>query len=181
MEMKMSSTDKTHPGNGQVALVITGAGRGIGAAIAHELSRSGRHGRTFCADARSRPLSNRLRQAIAPERAGSAEVVPLRRDSSLQSVEAAAKTRRSLRWDASTSWSTTRASADSSGPLHQLAPDVLGADPEHEPARRLLCMTRAFASDDDSRALRPHHQHFVSRRKESRCRTAQPTPPPNGD
>ena len=77
--------DEGHALAGQVA-VITGAGRGIGAAIAHELSRLGA---TAVLCGRTRAALESSAQAIA-QAGGKAEVVPCD-VTSLPSVEAAAK------------------------------------------------------------------------------------------
>jgi NAD(P)-dependent dehydrogenase (short-subunit alcohol dehydrogenase family) len=73
------------PLDGQVA-VISGAGRGIGAAIAHELSKLGA---IVVLCGRTRPALEQTAQSIA-EAVGKAEVVPWD-VTSLASVEAAAK------------------------------------------------------------------------------------------
>ena len=77
--------DEGHALAGQVA-VITGAGRGIGAAIAHELSRLGA---TAVLCGRTRAALESSAQAIA-QAGGKAQVVPCD-VTSLPSVEAAAK------------------------------------------------------------------------------------------
>jgi 3-oxoacyl-[acyl-carrier protein] reductase len=117
METKMSSTDKTHPLNGQVALV-TGAGRGIGAAIARKLSDLGAavalSGRTVA------PLES-TSKTIA-QSGGKCEVIPCD-VSNLQSVEEAARTIESSfgRIDILVNNAAIRGVE---GPLHQLPPDV---------------------------------------------------------
>jgi 3-oxoacyl-[acyl-carrier protein] reductase len=77
--------EPVHPLGGQVA-VITGAGRGIGAAIAYKLSELGA---TAVLCGRTRSALESTAQAIA-QAGGNAEVVPCD-VTSLQSVEAAAK------------------------------------------------------------------------------------------
>lgn len=117
MEMKMSPTDKTNPLNGQVALV-TGAGRGIGAAIARQLSNlgavvalCGRTVATLESTAKTITLSG-----------GKCEVVPCD-VSNLQSVEEATRTVESLfgRIDILVNNAGFRGVE---GPLYQLPPDV---------------------------------------------------------
>jgi 3-oxoacyl-[acyl-carrier protein] reductase len=137
METKMSPTDKTHPLNGQVA-VVTGAGRGIGAAIARELLNLGAgvalYGRTVAtleSTAKTIALSG-----------GKCEVVPCD-VSNLQSVDEAAKTVESLfgRIDILVNNAAVRGVE---GPLHQLPPDVWDQILNTN-LRGVYYMTRAFA------------------------------------
>ncbi len=129
--------EKHYPLAGQVA-VITGAGRGIGAAIAHELSRMGAmavlSGRTLAAlDSAAHTIA---------EAGGKAEVVPCD-VTSLQSVEAAAKqVEASLgRLDILVN---NAGIGGFGGPLHQLPPDawdrILNTN-----LRGVYYTTRAFA------------------------------------
>ena len=105
-----------HPLAGQVA-VITGAGRGIGAAIAHELSSLGA---TALLCGRTRAALASAAQAIA-QAGGRAEVIPCD-VTSLQSVEAAAK-------HVEASFGRVDILVNNAGiggfggPLHQLPPD----------------------------------------------------------
>lgn len=133
----MSSTDKTHSLDGQVA-VITGAGSGIGAAIARELSNLGAAvvlcGRTVAtleSTAKTIALSG-----------GKCEVVPCD-VSNLQSVEEAAKTVESLfgRIDILVNNAAVRGVE---GPLHQLPPDIWDQILNTN-LRGVYYMTRAFA------------------------------------
>ncbi|HXC43888.1 MAG TPA: SDR family NAD(P)-dependent oxidoreductase [Candidatus Dormibacteraeota bacterium] len=133
----MSPTDKTHPLNGQVA-VVTGAGRGIGAAIARELLNLGAgvalYGRTVAtleSTAKTIALSG-----------GKCEVVPCD-VSNLQSVDEAAKTVESLfgRIDILVNNAAVRGVE---GPLHQLPPDVWDQILNTN-LRGVYYMTRAFA------------------------------------
>jgi 3-oxoacyl-[acyl-carrier protein] reductase len=136
-QMSMIRNDAVQPLAGQVA-VITGAGRGIGAAIAHELSSLGATavlcGRTLAALESSA-------HAIT-ESGGTAEVV-LCDVTNLQSVEAAAKR-------VETSLGRVDILVNNAGiggfggPLHQLAPDswehILNTN-----LRGVFYTTRAFA------------------------------------
>jgi 3-oxoacyl-[acyl-carrier protein] reductase len=137
MEMKMSATDKTHPLTGQVALV-TGAGRGIGAAIARQLSNLGAAvalcGRTVAA-------LESTAKTIA-QGGGKCEVVPCD-VSNLRSVEEAARTVDSLfgRIDILVNNAGFRGVE---GPLYQLPPDVWDQILNTN-LRGIYYMTRAFA------------------------------------
>jgi 3-oxoacyl-[acyl-carrier protein] reductase len=106
-----------HPLVGQVA-VITGAGRGIGAAIAHELSNLGA---TAVVCGRTRAALESTAQAIT-QAGGKAEAIPCD-VTSLQSVEATAKHVEASfgRVDMLVNNAGIRGF---DGPLHQLAPDA---------------------------------------------------------
>ena len=129
--------DEGHALAGQVA-VITGAGRGIGAAIAHELSRLGA---TAVLCGRTRAALESSAQAIA-QAGGKAEVVPCD-VTSLPSVEAAAK-------HVEASFGRLDILVNNAGvggfggPLHQLAPEaweqILNTN-----LRGVYFTTRAFA------------------------------------
>ena len=129
--------DEGHALAGQVA-VITGAGRGIGAAIAHELSRLGA---TAVLCGRTRAALESSAQAIA-QAGGKAEVVPCD-VTSLPSVEAAAK-------QVEASFGRVDILVNNAGvggfggPLHQLAPEaweqILNTN-----LRGVYFTTRAFA------------------------------------
>jgi 3-oxoacyl-[acyl-carrier protein] reductase len=137
METKMSPTDKTLPLSGQVA-VVTGAGRGIGAAIARGLSNLGAAvalcGRTVTA-------LESTAKAIA-QNGGKCEVVGCD-VSNLQSVEEAARTVDSLfgRIDILVNNAAIRGVE---GPLHQLPPDVWDQILNTN-LRGVYYITRAFA------------------------------------
>jgi 3-oxoacyl-[acyl-carrier protein] reductase len=112
-----SRRDEVHPLDGQVA-VITGAGRGIGAAIAHKLGELGAIA-VLCG--RTRSALESTAQAIT-QTGGNAEVVPCD-VTSLQSVEAAAKRVEGLfgRVDMLVN---NAGVGGFGGPLHELAPEA---------------------------------------------------------
>lgn len=109
--------DAVHPVAGQVA-VVTGAGRGIGAAIAHELSGLGA---TTVLCGRSRGALESSAQAIA-QAGGTAEVVSCD-VTSLESVEAAAK-RVEASFGRVDILVNNAGVGGFGGPLHQLSPDA---------------------------------------------------------
>jgi 3-oxoacyl-[acyl-carrier protein] reductase len=115
--MNASPVDKALPLAGQVA-VITGAGRGIGAAIARSLAKLGA---TAMLCGRSRGALESAVKAIA-DAGGKAEVVPCD-VTSLESVEAAAKRIESSagRVDILVN---NAGIGGFDGPLHQLPPDA---------------------------------------------------------
>jgi 3-oxoacyl-[acyl-carrier protein] reductase len=123
--------------DGQVA-VITGAGRGIGAAIAQQLSNLGA---TAVLCGRTRPALDSVAQAIA-QAGGKAEAVPCDL-TSLQSVEAAARHVEASfgRMDILVN---NAGIGGFGGPLHQLPPDswdqILNTN-----LRGVYYTTRAFA------------------------------------
>ncbi len=129
--------EKDYPLAGQVA-VVTGAGRGIGAAIARALSRLGA---TAILCGRTRAALESAAQAIA-QAGGKAEVVPCD-VSNLESVETAAKhVERSFgRLDILVN---NAGIGGFGGPLHQLPPDawdqILNTN-----LRGVYYTTRAFA------------------------------------
>ena len=129
--------DAVHPLAGQVA-VITGAGRGIGAAIAHELSSLGA---TAVLCGRTRAALESSAQAIA-QAGGKAEVLPCD-VTSLQSLEAAAK-RVEASFGRVDILVNNAGIGGFGGPLHQLAPDswdrILNTN-----LRGVYYTTRAFA------------------------------------
>jgi 3-oxoacyl-[acyl-carrier protein] reductase len=135
--MKMSPSDSTHPLKGQVA-VVTGAGRGIGAAIARELSNLGV---TTVLCGRTVATLESTAKTIA-QGGAKCEVVPCD-VSDLQSVEEAARTVEALfgRVDILVNNAGVRGVE---GPLHQLPPDgwdeILNTN-----LRGVYYMTRAFA------------------------------------
>jgi 3-oxoacyl-[acyl-carrier protein] reductase len=135
--MDQERLDRVHPLDGQVA-VITGAGRGIGAAIAHELSRLGAAA-VLCG--RTRSALESTAQAIA-QAGGKAEAVPCD-VTSLQSVETAAK-RVEASFGRVDILVNNAGIAGFGGPLHQLPPDawdqILNTN-----LRGAYYMTRAFA------------------------------------
>jgi 3-oxoacyl-[acyl-carrier protein] reductase len=112
-----NKVDAVHPLAGQVA-VVTGAGRGIGAAIAQELSSLGA---TVVLCGRTRAALEAAAQAIA-RAGGKAEVVPCD-VTSLQSVEAAAGRVEALfsRVDVLVN---NAGVGGFGGPLHQLPPEA---------------------------------------------------------
>jgi 3-oxoacyl-[acyl-carrier protein] reductase len=114
--MNAPSSDKAHPLSSQVA-VITGAGRGIGAAIAHELSRLGAVA-VLCG--RTRAALESTAKAIA-QGGGVAEVLPCD-VTDLPSVENAARhVEKTLgRVDILVNNAGVRGLA---GPLHEFSPD----------------------------------------------------------
>jgi 3-oxoacyl-[acyl-carrier protein] reductase len=122
---------------GQVA-VITGAGRGIGAAIALELARLGA---TAVLSGRTRSTLDSAARAIA-DAGGKAEVVPCD-VTSLQSVDTAAK-------QVEASFGRVDILVNNAGiggfggPLHQLPPDAWDAILNTN-LRGVFYMTRAFA------------------------------------
>ncbi len=122
---------------GQLA-VVTGAGRGIGAAIARELSRLGAIA-VLCG--RTRAALESSGQAIVQE-GGKAEVVPCD-VTSLESVEAAAK-RVEASYGRVDILVNNAGVGGFGGPLHQLAPDaweqILNTN-----LRGVYFTTRAFA------------------------------------
>jgi 3-oxoacyl-[acyl-carrier protein] reductase len=129
--------DAVHPLTGQTA-VITGAGRGIGAAIARELSSLGA---TAVLCGRTRANLDSAAQSIA-QAGGKAEVIPCD-VTSLESVEAAARQVESLfgRVDILVN---NAGIGGFGGPLHQLPPDawdqILNTN-----LRGVFYTTRAFA------------------------------------
>jgi 3-oxoacyl-[acyl-carrier protein] reductase len=135
--MKMSPTEKTQPLNGQVA-VVTGAGRGIGAAIAGQLSN---RGAAVALCGRTVATLETTAKSIA-QSGGKSEVVPCD-VSNLQSVEEAAKTIESLfgRIDILVNNAAIRGVE---GPLYQLPPQVWDQILNTN-LRGVYYMTRAFA------------------------------------
>jgi len=133
----MSPDENPLPLNGQAA-VVTGAGRGIGAAIARKLSGLGAAvalcGRTI------KPLESTAKTIALS--GGKCKVVPCD-VSNLQSVEEAAKTIESLfgRLDILVNNAAIRGVE---GPLHQLPPDVWDQILNTN-LRGVYYMTRAFA------------------------------------
>jgi 3-oxoacyl-[acyl-carrier protein] reductase len=129
--------DAVHPLAGQVA-VVTGAGRGIGAAIARTLSSLGA---TAVLCGRTRGALESSAQAIA-QAGGSAEVV-LCDVTSLESVEAAAK-RVEASFGRLDILVNNAGIGGFGGPLHQLPPDawerILNTN-----LRGVYYTTRAFA------------------------------------
>jgi 3-oxoacyl-[acyl-carrier protein] reductase len=115
--MDKRSNDKLHCLAGQVA-IVTGAGRGIGAAIARSLAKLGA---TVVLSGRTRDALEASAKAIA-DAGGKAEVIPCD-VSSLESVEAAAKRVESSlgRVDILVN---NAGIAGFGGPLHQLPPDA---------------------------------------------------------
>jgi len=109
--------EKDYPLAGQVA-VVTGAGRGIGAAIAQALSRLGA---TAVLCGRTRAALESTAQAIA-QTGGKAEVVPCD-VSNLESVEAAAK-RVEGSFGRLDILVNNAGVGGFGGPLHQLPPDA---------------------------------------------------------
>jgi 3-oxoacyl-[acyl-carrier protein] reductase len=137
MEVKMSPTEKTHPLNGQSA-VVTGAGRGIGAAIARQLSNLG--AAVALCGRMIEPLESTAKTIALS--GGKCEVVPCD-VSNLQSVEEAAKTVESLfgRIDILVNNAGFRGIE---GPLYQLPPEVWDQILNTN-LRGVYYMTRAFA------------------------------------
>jgi NAD(P)-dependent dehydrogenase (short-subunit alcohol dehydrogenase family) len=135
---------------GQVA-VITGAGRGIGAAIANELSSLGA---TAVLCGRTRAALESTAQEIA-QAGGKAEVV-LCDVTSLQSVEAAAK-RLETSFGRVDILVNNAGIGGFGGPLHQLAPDsweqILNTN-----LRGVFYTTRAFAP----MMIRAHSGHIIN-------------------
>ncbi|MFZ0759762.1 MAG: SDR family NAD(P)-dependent oxidoreductase [Candidatus Sulfotelmatobacter sp.] len=135
--MNVLREDPAHPLSGQVA-VVTGAGRGIGAAIARELSRLGG---IVVLCGRTRAGLDSTAQAIA-EASGKAEVVVCD-VTSLPSVEAAARHVEAAlgRVDILVN---NAGIGGFGGPLHQLAPEaweqILNTN-----LRGVFYTTRAFA------------------------------------
>jgi NAD(P)-dependent dehydrogenase (short-subunit alcohol dehydrogenase family) len=135
--MSTVRVDPVQPLVGQVA-IVTGAGRGIGAAIAHELSSLGA---TAVLCGRTRAALESVAQAIA-QSGGKAEAVPCD-VSNLHSVEAAAKRVEDLfgRVDILVN---NAGIGGFGGPLHQLPPDswdqILNTN-----LRGVYYTTRAFA------------------------------------
>ncbi|MGA7929367.1 MAG: SDR family NAD(P)-dependent oxidoreductase [Candidatus Sulfotelmatobacter sp.] len=135
--MSTVRTDAVHSLAGQVA-IVTGAGRGIGASIARQLSSLGA---TAVLCGRTDAVLESSAQAIA-QAGGKAEVVPCD-VTSLQSVEAAAKHVEALfgRVDILVN---NAGIGGFGGPLHQLAPDswdqILNTN-----LRGVFYTTRAFA------------------------------------
>jgi 3-oxoacyl-[acyl-carrier protein] reductase len=135
--MSENRADAVQPLSGQVA-VVTGGGRGIGAAIAHELSKMGA---TSVLCGRTHAALESSAQAIA-QAGGKAEVVVCD-VTSLQSVESAARR-------VETSFGRVDILVNNAGiggfggPLHQLAPDswekILNTN-----LRGVFFTTRAFA------------------------------------
>jgi 3-oxoacyl-[acyl-carrier protein] reductase len=114
--MDKTRRETTHPLGGQVA-VITGAGRGIGAAIARELSNLGA---TAVLCGRTPAILESTAQVIT-QAGGKAEVVPCD-VMSVQSVEAAAK-RVEASFGRVDILVNNAAIRGVEGPLHQLPPD----------------------------------------------------------
>jgi NAD(P)-dependent dehydrogenase (short-subunit alcohol dehydrogenase family) len=109
--------DKAQPLAGQVA-VITGAGRGIGLAIARSLSRLG--ATTALCGRAGTPLDSAAKAIVEP--GGKAEVIPCD-VTSLESVEAAAK-RIEASFGRVDVLINNAGIAGFVGPLHQLPPDA---------------------------------------------------------
>jgi 3-oxoacyl-[acyl-carrier protein] reductase len=109
--------DKAQPLAGQVA-VITGAGRGIGLAIARSLSRLG--ATTALCGRAGTPLDSAAKAIV--EAGGKAEVIPCD-VTSLESVEAAAK-RIEASFGRVDALINNAGIAGFVGPLHQLPPDA---------------------------------------------------------
>ena len=156
--MDKISNDKSRFLVGQVA-VVTGAGRGIGAAIAKTLAELGA---TVVLCGRTRAALDSSAKAIA-EAGGKAEVIPCD-VTSLESVEAAAKRIESSfgRVDILVN---NAGIGGFGGPLAPACSRCVGPDSQHEFARRLLCDS-CLGSHDDSCPVRPYHQHFIARRQE---------------
>jgi 3-oxoacyl-[acyl-carrier protein] reductase len=135
--MDQSGMDTLQSLSGQVA-VITGAGRGIGAAIAHKLSKMGA---TVVLCGRTRAALEFTAQAVK-QTGGKAEVIPCD-VTSLQSVEAAAK-------QVEGSFGRVDILVNNAGiggfggPLHQLPPDAWDAILNTN-LRGVFYTTRAFA------------------------------------
>jgi len=108
----------THRGPASQLAVITGAGRGIGAAIAYELSRLGATV-VFCG--RTRPALESTARAIV-QAGGKAEVLPCD-VTNLQSVEEAAK-RVEASFGRVDVLVNNAGVGGFGGPLHQLPPDA---------------------------------------------------------
>jgi 3-oxoacyl-[acyl-carrier protein] reductase len=115
--MNAVSVDKDQPLAGQVA-VVTGAGRGIGAAIASSLARLGAMA-VLCG--RSRATLESAAKAIAAA-GGKAEVIPCD-VTSLESVEAAVK-RIESSWGRVDVLVNNAGIGGFGGPLHQLPPEA---------------------------------------------------------
>jgi NAD(P)-dependent dehydrogenase (short-subunit alcohol dehydrogenase family) len=109
--------DTVHPLAGQVA-VVTGAGRGIGAAIAQKLSSLGA---TVVLCGRTRAALESVAQAIT-QASGKAEIVPCD-VTSLASVEAAAG-RVEASFGRVDVLVNNAGDGGFGGPLHQLAPEA---------------------------------------------------------
>jgi 3-oxoacyl-[acyl-carrier protein] reductase len=135
--MKMSPSDNTHPLSGQVS-VVTGAGRGIGAAIARKLSSLG-SAVALCG--RTVTILESTAKAIAAD-GGKCKVVPCD-VSNLQCVEEAARTVETSfgRIDILVNNAAIRGVE---GPLHQLPPNVWD-EILNTNLRGVYYMTRAFA------------------------------------
>ena len=135
--MSTVQMDAVHSLAGQVA-IVTGAGRGIGASIARQLSRLGA---TAVLCGRTDAVIESSAQAIA-QAGGKAEVVPCD-VTNLQSVEAAAK-RVEASFGRVDILVNNAGIGGFGGPLHQLAPDswdqILNTN-----LRGVYYTTRAFA------------------------------------
>jgi 3-oxoacyl-[acyl-carrier protein] reductase len=150
MNAKFVPANTAHPLDGQVA-VITGAGRGIGAAIARRLSELGAAA-VLCG--RTRPQLETVANAIAGE-GGKAEVIPCD-VTSLKSVEAAAA-------HVESSFGRVDVLVNNAGiggfggPLHQLPPDSWEAILNTN-LRGVFYTTRAFAP----LMIRAHSGHIIN-------------------
>ena len=165
--------DTEQPLAGQVA-VVTGAGRGIGAAIARKLATLGA---TAVLCGRTQSTLDATARAIL-DAGGKTEVIPCDVTLLHQLEYAAARV--------DSTFGRLDILVNNAGvggfnePLHNLLPEdwdrILNTN-----LRGVYFTIRAFAPADDSRLLRPHHQHLVPRRKKSLSPTAPPMPPPSGD
>ena len=146
-----------NPLAGQVA-VVTGAGRGIGAAIARKLAAlgatavlCGRTQSTLDATAQHHPRSRRQdgSDSLRRHRAASTGICRRPRRQHVRPPRHPGQQRRHRRLQRRRCTTSSRR---------------VGPDSQHQPARRLLRHSR-LRSPDDSRVLRTHHQHLVPRRK----------------
>ncbi len=165
--------DTGQPLAGQVA-VVTGAGRGIGAAIARKLAKLGA---TAVLCGRTQSTLDATARAIL-DAGGKTEVIPCDVLSCIRLEYASARVDSTFgRLDILVNNAGVGGFNEA---LHNLLPEdwdrILNTN-----LRGVYFAIRVFAPTHDSRLLRPHHQHLVPRRKKCSAPTAQPTPPPSGD
>ena len=150
--------DTGQPLVGQVA-VVTGAGRGIGAAIALKLAKLGA---TTVLCGRTQSTLDSTAKAIL-EAGGKAEVIPCDVTILHQMEYASARVDSTFgRLDILVN--NAGVGGFNGSPSHPCTRG-LGSHPQHQPARRLF-RDQSLRALNDSRLLRTHHQHFISGRKE---------------
>ena len=164
--------DTRQPLAGQVS-VVTGAGRGIGAAIARKLAALGA---TAVLLGRTQSSLDETARAIV-DAGGKTEVIPCDVTVLHQLEYASARVDSTFgRLDILVNNAGIGRFND---PLAQSPAGRLGPHPEHQSARRLL-RDPDVCSDHDPRLLRTHHQHLISQPEKTLCPTGPRMPPPSG-